>query len=209
MRHLPHLVLAVLLTACHGHETPGSADEVAHVGDRVRGPHRTAEQIVSAQIRAAVLDWTHQVIGPDDVDDVGAGTYVVTFESGQLVPGAPGELRFLGHGLEGLDTKVLVSFSDHVDVTETHGEMPGPFGGSHRVELHYSVLDGDLVLEPAIAAALVEDLDRAPLITQFLIRTPGSSGGSMIECDLLGVRVLAPSRDEVLLEGVPARPLRG
>jgi hypothetical protein len=178
------------------HETPGSAD------DPSREP-----RIISAQIRAARLDWQHQVIGPDDVDDQGLGTYVVTFASGDLAETTPGHLLFSGHGLEGFDTKTPVTFVDHPSVTR--GEMPGPFGGS--VTLHYGAIDGTLDLDADVARELLEDVAREPLTTQFLIQVLGETevdGVTITDCRLLGVRVLAASRGEVLLEGVPVAKLR-
>lgn len=192
-----HLILtALLLTACHGHETPGSADP-------------PVPQIVTDQLRPARLSWSHTVIGPDDVDDQApGGVYVVTFPSGLLYEDTPGHLRFTGHGLEGFDTKTPVSFTTTADVTR--GEMPGPFGGS--VRLHYSELEGTLDLPPDDAKALLADLEREPLTTQFLIRVLGANGAgdvTVTDCELLGVRVLSERRGEVLLQGVPAVPLRG
>ncbi len=218
IRHAIAIAALLLFTACEGHETPGSADDPApapHIGDRPRVDRatgepllaRTAEQIVSAQITAAVLDWRHQVIGPDDVDDQGLGVYVVTFPSGALLEESPGHLVFSGHGLEGLDTETPVSFVDSPNVTR--GEMPGPFGGS--VRLYYGTLDGTLDLAPAVAAELVKDTQREPLTTQLLIRVLGASSAGDVDvtaCELLGVRVLATSRGEILLEGRPATKLR-
>jgi len=207
-----------VLTACPGHETPGSADdpvELPRIGDRARVDRatgepllrRTAEQIISAQLDATVLDWRHQVIGPDDVDDYVGGTYVVTFPSGELAETSPGHLAFSGHGLEGFDTKTPVTFVDQPSVSR--GEMPGPFGGG--VRLLYGKLDGTLDLDPDVARELLEDLGHEPLITQFLIQVLGEAevdGVTVTDCRLLGVRVLARSRGEVLLEGVPATKLR-